>query len=241
MVKKIIKVDCLDEERLIKIINFLLFFAAICLFHGLINIEPRKPVYEDSFNCKDFEVLIPKYEWWKKEPVPEMGLTARAHTELLNAWMSVPVTYTTIDLDYCGRHYITAYCPEECGYNGNNYPAGWKTSSGEICHYSDDPLVPTTCAIDRNYHKYGEYLMIDGKIYVTEDTGPGVKGLWVDVFVETMEEVQSFGSHYTDVYNVTFRKHTTEGRLLHELYSGYLLNSRSDYRPFLGPCYRIDS
>jgi 3D (Asp-Asp-Asp) domain-containing protein len=132
--------------------------------------------------------------------------------------MHITVYYTTLDKWYAGRHYITAYCPWECGYNGENYPAGWRTSSGEICHYSDDPLVPTTCAIDRRYHAYGEYLMIDGKLYVTEDTGPGVQGLWVDIFVESMDEVQSFGSHYTDVYYVDFIEHSYSERYMHRLF-----------------------
>jgi 3D (Asp-Asp-Asp) domain-containing protein len=46
--------------------------------------------------------------------------------------------------------------------------------------------------------------MIDGKIYVTEDTGPGVKGRWVDCFVETMSEVNSWDTGWKSVYSVTF-------------------------------------
>ena len=64
-------------------------------------------------------------------------------------------------------------------------------------------MVPTTCAIDRSYHGYGEILMIDGKLYVTEDTGPGVKGHWVDCFVETMDEVRSWPTGWKSVYAVT--------------------------------------
>ena len=107
------------------------------------------------------------------------------------------IKHVDIEAEYIGEYFVTAYCPEECG-------GSWSTSSGVTCHYSDDPLEPTTCAIDRNYHGYGEYLMIDGKIYVTEDTGPGVKGRWVDCFVETMDEVNSWDTGWKSVYSVTF-------------------------------------
>ena len=46
-------------------------------------------------------------------------------------------TYTIMHKDYIGMYFITAYCPSECGYNGENYPAGWTTASGEICHRAD--------------------------------------------------------------------------------------------------------
>lgn len=109
-------------------------------------------------------------------------------------------TYTMIETEYIGEYFVTAYCPEECGWS-------WSTSSGATCHYSDDPMVPTTCAIDRNYHGYGELLMIDGKLYITEDTGPGVKGRWIDCFVETMDEVHVWDTGWKSVYSVTIIEH----------------------------------
>ena len=205
----------MTESKLKEIINALLFAAGILLYEGLILIEPyshyilllkQKPIKEEIIVEEVIEELI----------IPNFAVSSEM--ELRNQWFTLNCKYYTIETEYAGRHFITAYCPWECGYNGENYPAGWRTSSGEICHYSDDPLVPTTCAIDRNYHRYGEYLMVDGKIYVTEDTGPGVQGMWIDIFVESMEEVQYFGSHYTDVYYVEFIEHNYTERYLHRLF-----------------------
>lgn len=115
----------------------------------------------------------------------------------------VTVGYTFIELEYLGRYFITAYCPEECGWS-------WETSSGATCHYSDDWATPTTCAIDRNYHGYWETLQVgdpddqNKKIYITEDTGPGVRGRWVDCFVETMDEVNSWPTRWDSVYGVEY-------------------------------------
>ena len=199
----------MDEHRLIEIIDALLLAASILLFEGIICIEPYShySLVKKQEHIKN-ENIIELIE--EQKVVPNKALLGEL--DLHNQWFTLEYTYYTLEKEYAGRHYITAYCPWECGYNGNNYPAGWRTSSGEICHYSDDPLVPTTCAIDRSYHSYGEYLMIDGKIYVTEDTGPGVRGMWVDIFVESMDEVHSFGSHYTDVYYVDFVEHTSTKR-----------------------------
>lgn len=120
-------------------------------------------------------------------------------------------TSIVLEFEYIGTYFITAYCPAECGYNGNNFPAGWTTASGEICHYSEEWDEPTTCAIDRNYHGFGEVILVgdpddpdNRKIYITEDTGPGVRGRWVDCFVESMEEVYYFPTRYESVYRVIY-------------------------------------
>ena len=132
---------------------------------------------------------------------------------------NVPIVYEYVETEYIGRYFITAYCPEECGYNGNNYPTGWKTSTDTICHYSEDWREPTTCAIDPRVRKYGEYIMVGDpdssrkKIYRCEDCGPGVKGQWVDCFVETYSEVRSWDTRYDNVYLVSFKTEVLEGDL----------------------------
>lgn len=193
----------MDEHKLVEVIDALLLAASILLFEGIVCIEPYSHYKLISKLIHSKNVMVEELVEEKNKP----NYTITSELELRNQWYNIEYTYYTLEKEYAGRHYITAYCPWECGYNGNNYPAGWRTSSGEICHYSDDPMVPTTCAIDRSYHGYGEYLMVDGKIYVTEDTGPGVRGMWIDIFVESMDEVQTFGSHYTDVYYVEFVEH----------------------------------
>ena len=120
-------------------------------------------------------------------------------------------TYTIMHKDYIGTYFITAYCPSECGYNGENYPTGWTTASGEICHRADweDRLwEPTTCAIDRSIHSFGDMFYIEefDRVFVAEDTGPGVNGRHLDLFYEEYDDVISFPTGYYAVYSVWYEE-----------------------------------
>lgn len=125
-------------------------------------------------------------------------------------------TYTIIHKDYIGTYFITAYCPHECGYleyddGTDNFPAGWTTASGEICHRADweDRLwSPTTCAIDRNIHSFGDMFYIEefDRVFIAEDTGPGVNGRHLDLFYETYDEMASFPTGYYAVYSVWYEE-----------------------------------
>lgn len=120
-------------------------------------------------------------------------------------------TYTIMHKDYIGTYFITAYCPSECGYNGENYPTGWTTASGEICHRADwdDRLwSPTTCAIDRSIHSFGDMFYIEefDRVFVAEDTGPGVNGRHLDLFYEEYDDVISFPTGYYAVYSVWYEE-----------------------------------
>ena len=214
----------MTEEKLIKTINTLLLLASMFFFYGVsyklaeINDRPKeknKPKYTKT-ECV-FEIPEPDTYW---RTVHNLALDEEMN--LRNIWQAVEITYTTIETEYLGRYFITSYCPEECGYNGSNYPKGWTTASGTICHYSESNFEPTTCAIDRRFHKFGELLMVDGKVYVTEDTGSGVKGLWVDCFVETMDEVRNWDTGYKSVYSVTFKNHSFIERKVN--YNAYFNN-----------------
>lgn len=117
--------------------------------------------------------------------------------------------YVIMHTEYIGTYYLTAYCPWECGYNGENYPAGWRTASGEICHRADwdDRLwEPTTCAIDRSIHSFGDMFYIEefDRVFVAEDTGPGVNGRHLDLFYEDYDDMASFPTGYYDVYSVWY-------------------------------------
>ena len=179
------------------------------------------PEQKQGFTPKDFEVPLPKEEYLHhiKFRYFEMPWLDEYYEMQSLMWNNLPLSYSYIETEYVGRYFITAYCPEECGYNGNNYPAGWRTSTDTICHYSDDWREPTTCAIDTSVRKYGEYIMVgdpdssNKKIYHCEDCGPGVRGNWVDCFVETMDEVRAWNTRYDNVYLVKFKTATLEGNL----------------------------
>lgn len=95
------------------------------------------------------------------------------------------------------KMFITAYCAEECGWS-------YSTSSGEICHRSSetDRYEPTTCAIDRSYFSYGTlfYVPSEDRVYVAEDTGPGVRGYWIDTYQDDMSDVTGYNTRYEICY-----------------------------------------
>ncbi len=96
------------------------------------------------------------------------------------------------------RFFITAYCAEECGWS-------YSTSSGAICHraswdyrYSE----PTTCAIDRSYFGYDTliYIPSEDRVYIAEDTGPGVRGYWIDTYQDDISDVYGYNTRYETCY-----------------------------------------
>jgi 3D (Asp-Asp-Asp) domain-containing protein len=122
---------------------------------------------------------------------------------------SVSVSAVYMKFEYIGDYYITAYCPEECGYRtysdgSDNYPTGWVTSTGTVCHREEEWWNPSTCGINTSINHYGDLFLIDGKVFVAEDTGPGAVGHWIDTFMPDYESMASFGSHWTEVYSVSY-------------------------------------
>ena len=193
-----------------KLINFFIEMASYMIICGIavLVFEVAEPEQELPM-VELIEEIEEEIEETETETIIEREIRGpRVSNDLINMFTGITIYYTTLETEYCCRGYITAYCAEECGWN-------YSTSSGAICHYSDDWMEPTTCAIDRQYFNYGELFMIDGRLYVAEDTGSAVKGLHWDLYYESMDEVRSFGSHYTDVYIAWFEEHSmvTGGRL----------------------------
>ena len=155
---------------------------------------------------KSYDKLIPLETTFYKTFRPEGAVVWYKSENLSDEYNDV---YIIMHTEYIGTYYLTAYCPWECGYNGENYPAGWRTASGEICHRSDweDRLwEPTTCAIDRSVHSFGDMFYIEefDRVFVAEDTGPGVNGRHLDLFYEDYDDMASFPTGYYDVYSVWY-------------------------------------
>ena len=219
----------MTDEQIIKAGDLLMTIAAMAILTGIALVLVREKGQEDI--PQRLSVMVKKAEW--QSPQKEEKRTAHPvldqEKELRNIWQSVDVDYITVETEYIGIYFLTAYSDEE------TYSR--ETASGIEVHYSEDPFEPTTAAIDPRYHRFGELLMIDGKIYVCEDTGANVKGLWVDCFVETMEEVRTFNTRYESVYSVEYvENHFTsrERKVIHERFRNYLLHrsfgSRCPYR-----------
>lgn len=125
-------------------------------------------------------------------------------------------TYIIIHKESLGYYFITAYCPHECGYveysdGTDNFPNGWRTASGEICHracWEDRLYEPTTCAISRSIHSFGDLFYIEefDRVFVAEDTGSAVQGRHLDLFYETYDEMASFPTGYYEVYSVWYEE-----------------------------------
>lgn len=229
----------MTEQKLIHTIDILLTIASVIALQSFVFIvcllPPDKektsirliplfePIVLESVDIShDVEALIP--------PVIKEKPVMKEPNDVLLRIDQLEFTFQRMEFEYVGRHFITAYCPEECGWS-------WSTSSGATCHWSSDWKTPTTCAIDLGYHKYGEVILIGNpkdpnnrKVYITEDTGPGVKGLWVDCFVETMDEVRRWNTRYDSVWNVTYVpytisvgdvRHRQEITRMEELYGKY--------------------
>ena len=232
----------MNESTLIKTINSLLFVASVCLFYGLtyyVTDEHKNRTEKGLTKAETVQVLPTKEQTERKRILPEVF-------EIKNHCDRITITYQVATYEYIGDYFITAYCPWECGYNGNNYPKGWTTSSGAICHYSETNSEPTTCAIDRNYFGFDETIAIDFgdevKTYVTEDTG-AFRGKWIDCFVETMDEVQTWATGYYPVYKVSYETKSYSMKrteLFYERFTNYLLlRCGCDRIPYRNDC-RID-
>ena len=203
----------MNEEKMTRAVNYLLLAASVFLFYGLTEYVASEHLQPDK-TAKDrvevFKTEVPKRE-------PDQKLIGAYN--LRNAYDSVSIHYTTVETEYLGVYFITAYCAEECGWN-------YGTSSGAICHYEDDPYEPSTAAIDRRIHQYGDLFMIDGKVYIAEDTG-AFSGLWIDCYVETMDEVRSWNTRYETVYSVSYEEKylsSRERKIINECVRNYLFN-----------------
>lgn len=111
------------------------------------------------------------------------------HTEPTDLENYSCLMYATESL---GCYYITAY---------NHLETGSKlTASGKTCHEG----TVTTCAADPRYHKFGEYLEIDGRLYVVEDTGSAVKKRHIDLYFANYKSMARYGSNYQEIYKVSW-------------------------------------
>lgn len=86
-----------------------------------------------------------------------------------------------------GRFKCTFFCPcRKCSWKW-----GYRTASGARCQEN------LTVAVDPKVIPLGTHLMINGKEYIAQDTG--VKGHWIDIFMESHQECLRNGVQYHEV------------------------------------------
>lgn len=87
------------------------------------------------------------------------------------------------NVQYLGKYKLTAYCGcKKCsGKWGTRTASGKKAKQGR------------TIAVDKRKIKLGTKVKINGKTYVAEDVGGGVKGKHIDVFFSSHKQTMKFG------------------------------------------------
>ena len=85
------------------------------------------------------------------------------------------------EVQYLGKYKLTAYCGcKKCsGKWGARTASGKKAKQGR------------TIAVDKRKIKLGSKVQINGKTYVAEDVGGGVKGKHIDIFYNTHSETRN--------------------------------------------------
>lgn len=89
-----------------------------------------------------------------------------------------------------GKFKITAYC--NCSKCCGKW-AGGPTASGVM------PKAGRTIAVDPKVIPLGTKVIIDGKVYVAEDTGGAIKGNRIDMYFATHSEALNWGVRYRNV------------------------------------------
>ena len=84
---------------------------------------------------------------------------------------------------------LTAYCP--CSLCSDHY--GRQTATQTTARSKH------TVAVDPDVIGYGAVLKIGKHKYIAEDCGQHVHGDHIDIFVDTHEEVEEFGTKYKQV------------------------------------------
>lgn len=85
----------------------------------------------------------------------------------------------------------TAYCPciKCCGNTEGITASGTKATANR------------TVGVDPSIIPFGTKLLIDGQLYIAEDSG-AVKGEFIDIFHETHDKALEYGVQYKEVYIV---------------------------------------
>ena len=120
-----------------------------------------------------------------------IGLNYTLKVEALEA---APMIVKTVDLrppepESLGEFKITHYCPCKicCGKTDGITCTGTQATAGR------------TVAVDPRVIPYGTEILIDGHVYVAEDSG-GFRGKQIDIFCKTHEEAIVLGTGVKEVY-----------------------------------------
>lgn len=179
--------------KLLFLITFLLLASSL-----VADANNKEQVLFNDFTIWDF--YVPRLDTGSKPEKIELHLS----NKMLDIMKNAKITITIMKKESLGWYFITAYCPAECG-------GSWETASGATCHRADWEnrySEPTTCAISRSVHSFNELFYIEefDRVFISEDTGPGVQGKHLDLFYEDYDSVISFPTGYYEVFSVEYEE-----------------------------------
>lgn len=133
--------------------------------------EPKEPDGDLTPYMSDV-VMIPQKVYAKGKPKRIKNKTLKNQYESL------------------GEYTLTAYC--SCSYCSGGW--GSKTAIGTTCK------AGKTIAVDPKVIPYGTTVRINGKDYVAEDCGGGIKGKHIDIYFDSHSEALDFGKQKAEVF-----------------------------------------
>ena len=93
-----------------------------------------------------------------------------------------------------GEFLVTAYCAcSECCGKEPDHPQYGITASGTRV------AEGRTIAVNPSVIPFGSHVMIDGHIYIAEDTGSSIKGNRIDIYIADHQRAQIHGKQYKNV------------------------------------------
>jgi 3D (Asp-Asp-Asp) domain-containing protein/FtsZ-binding cell division protein ZapB len=111
--------------------------------------------------------------------------------------------YSPSQLEFMGSFTMTGYCtcPVCCGSYSSQHPSRIGTNYVQRTAGGYIPTLGVTVAVDRSVIPLGTWLYIEGVgVRRAEDTGTGVRGNWVDVYMGTHEAAARVGRSSTNVW-----------------------------------------
>ena len=186
------------NEQTVTAVDILLTIASLCIFLGtalhfyrIITSEPEE-ISEEVIQTEAVQsaevTTLGVYEVIGKDETTQYQ--ERDTTEDHLEEVQTSLFYATEPL---GKYYITAYSHIETG--SRITASGAKVHQGTI----------TTAAADvwGGYFKFGDYVLVDDRIYRIEDTGSAVKKRHLDLYEPDMKKLNGYTGYY-QVYKVTF-------------------------------------
>ena len=127
----------MKESTLIETVDALFVVAWVFLTYGLtifVTEEHSERITKGQGKRETFQVRETE-----PEPVIDYKKNLQKSYELKSRIDGLDIYYDSIEYEYIGVCFVTAYCPAECGYveyadGTDNFPNGWVTATDTICH-----------------------------------------------------------------------------------------------------------